>query len=131
MKNNTFPAKLKELRLKNGLTQQQLADVLGVVRSTVSGYENGTIEPKQHTLTKLADYFQVSFDDLIVLDHLLNYQLYENYDVKKHINKVIFNIQDLTTNPTINNKSLNVNQRKMVIEILTSVLNILEMSSME
>lgn len=128
---NTFPHKLKELRRKHGLTQQQLADVLGVVRSTVSGYENGTIEPKQQTLTKLADYFQVSFDDLIVLDHILDYQMFDNYDVKKHINKVISNIQDLTGNPTINNKSLNMNQRKMVIEMLTSVLKILEMSSID
>ena len=126
---NTFPDRLKELRRRNGLTQQQLADVLGVVRSTVSGYENGTIEPKQHTLTKLADYFQVSFDDLIVLDHILDYQIYDNYDVKKHINKVISNIQDLTGNPTINNKSLNMAQRKMVIEMLMSVLKVLEMSS--
>lgn len=126
---NTFPHKLKELRRRNGLTQQQLADVLGVVRSTVSGYENGTIEPKQHTLTKLADYFQVSFDDLIVLDHILKHQLYDDYDVKKHINKVISNIQDLTVNPTINDKSLNMTQRKMVIEMLMSVLKILEMSS--
>ena len=126
---NTFPDRLKELRRKHGLTQQQLADVLGVVRSTVSGYENGTIEPKQHTLTKLADYFQVSFDELIVLDHILDYQIFDNYDVKKHIKKVIYNIQDLTTNPTVNNKSLNMTQRKMVIEMLTSVLNILEMSS--
>lgn len=126
---NTFPARLKELRRKHGLTQQQLADVLGVVRSTVSGYENGTIEPKQQTLTKLADYFQVSFDKLIVLDHILDYQIFDNYDVKKHINKVISNIQDLTTNPTINNKSLNMTQRKMTIEMLKSVLNILEMSS--
>ena len=126
---NTFPARLKELRKKHGLTQQQLADVLGVVRSTVSGYENGTIEPKQHTLTKLADYFQVSFDDLIILDHILDYQIYDNYDVKKHINKVISNIQDLTGNPTINNKSLNMTQRKMVIEMLISVLKVLEISS--
>lgn len=126
---NTFPDKLKELRRKHGLTQQQLADVLGVVRSTVSGYENGTIEPKQHTLTKLADYFQVSFDELIVLDHILDYQIFDNYDVEKHINKIISNIQDVTCNPTINNKSLNMAQRKMVTEMLMSVLKVLEMSS--
>lgn len=128
---NAFPDRLKELRRKHGLTQQQLADVLGVVRSTVSGYENGTIEPRQHTITKLADYFQVSFDELIALDHIIEYKPYDNYDVKKHINNLICNIQDLSGNPTVNNKSLTVKQRRMVIEMLMSVLKVLEISTMD
>lgn len=36
---------LKEERLKKGLTQQQLADILGITRQTISHIECGRIKP--------------------------------------------------------------------------------------
>ena len=43
---------LKELRVKRGLTQQQLAEKIGVTRQHVAAYESGTHEIGNMTLNK-------------------------------------------------------------------------------
>ena len=52
-------SRLKYLRKLDKITQQQLADAIGVVRSTICMYENGQREPDFETLEALADYFNV------------------------------------------------------------------------
>lgn len=53
------------LRWGSDITQGQLAKELGVSRSTVVGYENGTRYPDYKTLKKIAEYFGVSGDYLL------------------------------------------------------------------
>ena len=60
--------KLKALRKAKGITQSELADILGVARTTYANYEQGTREPDNKTLNKLADYFEVSTDYLLGRD---------------------------------------------------------------
>ena len=50
-----FKSVFKELRNKLGYTQDELAEALGLSRSTVSMYENGNREPDFETLEKIAD----------------------------------------------------------------------------
>ncbi|MGG6799489.1 UNVERIFIED_CONTAM: helix-turn-helix transcriptional regulator [Streptococcus canis] len=58
MANNIFAERLVELRKKNDLTQQELADKIGINRGSYSNWENGKREP--------------SFSKLIELSKLLN-----------------------------------------------------------
>lgn len=44
---------MKELRIKAKLSQQELADLLGINRTSVSRYENGTLKPCYDTLVRL------------------------------------------------------------------------------
>lgn len=60
--------KLKFLRESLDLTQQQVADVLGIDRSAYSYYEKGTTKPKIKTLGLLARMFNVSVDELLDMD---------------------------------------------------------------
>ena len=60
-----FPARLESLRKDRKLTQKQIADMLGIARTTYSGYENGTREPDHEILQKIADFFEVSIDYLL------------------------------------------------------------------
>lgn len=60
-----FKRVFKELRIKNGYTQDSLADTLGLSRSTISMYENGNREPDFETLEKIADLFNVDMDFLL------------------------------------------------------------------
>ena len=53
------------LREQNNLTQQQLADKIGVTRASLSHYEKNRREPDYETLQKLADFFEVSVDYLL------------------------------------------------------------------
>lgn len=59
---NIFPQRLKELRLKKGLTQQEIADLVHVNRVTYTNWEKGKREPSFENLVKLADLFEVSLD---------------------------------------------------------------------
>lgn len=59
-----FGSVLKRLRMQNGLTQKQLADVLGISESTVGMYERGHREPAFELLEAIADYFNVDMDYL-------------------------------------------------------------------
>ena len=55
--------KLKELRNKRNLTQEELAEELNISQKQISRYENGLRNFKQELLFKLAEYFDVSIND--------------------------------------------------------------------
>lgn len=54
-----FYDRLKESRIKAGLTQEQLADKLGVAKSTLSGYEGGNREPTVATIAKALEILNI------------------------------------------------------------------------
>ncbi|MBR6940533.1 MAG: helix-turn-helix transcriptional regulator, partial [Clostridia bacterium] len=56
---------LKKLRTEFKISQQQLADAIGVSQQSVNKYENQDVEPDISVLIKIADYFSVSVDYLI------------------------------------------------------------------
>ncbi len=57
-----FSVRLKELRLKKGLTQTELGEKVGVKQNTFTNWENGKREPNFENLIKLADLLEVSLD---------------------------------------------------------------------
>lgn len=57
--------KLRELRTRSGLTQNEITTKLGVSGQTILNWENGIYEPKINQLIQLADLFNVSVDYLI------------------------------------------------------------------
>lgn len=58
-------ARLRELRAKRALTQDQVAKRLGCHESAVSRWESGSRFPTGEDLVSLADLFEVSTDDLL------------------------------------------------------------------
>lgn len=56
---------LRKLRTSRGISQQQLADVIGTTQQSINKYENHSVEPDIRALIKLADYFDTSVDYLI------------------------------------------------------------------
>lgn len=57
--------RLRELRNNKKLTQEELAEKIGVTRGTYAHYEINKRQPDYETLKKLSDYFNVSLDYLI------------------------------------------------------------------
>lgn len=52
---------IKELRIKNNMTQEELGEKLGVQKSAIAKYENGRVENlKRSTIQKLSEIFGVS-----------------------------------------------------------------------
>ena len=61
-----FRDRLFDLRRQAGLSQEELANLLGVTRQAVQTWEAGTSRPDMDNLVSLADYFKVSLDYLIL-----------------------------------------------------------------
>lgn len=57
--------KLYELRKKSNLSQEQLAEQLGVSRQAVSKWESGKAVPESETLISISEYFGVTLDYLM------------------------------------------------------------------
>lgn len=60
-----FRERLFELRRQAGLSQEELANLLGVTRQAVQKWEAGTSRPDMDNLVSLAEYFKVSLDYLL------------------------------------------------------------------
>ena len=62
---NGLGTRLKYIRSSRNVSQEFLANTLGVDRTTIAGYESGRRLPDVYTLWKIADVFELSIDDLI------------------------------------------------------------------
>lgn len=60
-----FASTIKHLRTERGITQEQLAAMLKVSRSTIGMYETGSREPDFETCEAIADIFNVDMDYLM------------------------------------------------------------------
>lgn len=61
----TLGSRIKELRHANNMTQEELSDMLGLVRTAIVAYEQDINEPSVANLKKLAEIFKVSTDYLV------------------------------------------------------------------
>ena len=57
--------KLKEYRMKKGLTQQELADLINVHRVTIAEYESNRVEPTLDKIIKISIALDITPNDLI------------------------------------------------------------------
>ena len=100
--------KLKLLREKNNLTQQQVADKLKINRSTYSYYELGKIRPNIDTIIKLSKIFDVHYTEILENEDLdvVSDQNINNFF--KNDKKIISKIHD------INELNLNQKEKKLI-----------------
>ncbi len=75
--------KIRLLRKKNDVTQDRLAEHLGVTPQAVSRWESGVCYPDMNALPAIADYFSVSMDELFCYD-----SAQKNAKVKEYIEEV-------------------------------------------
>jgi transcriptional regulator with XRE-family HTH domain len=63
----SFGHRIMRFRQARGLTQEELAELLGTSQRVISYYENDAHEPNATMLSKLAEAFGVSVDDLVAI----------------------------------------------------------------
>ena len=61
--------KLKELRNSEKLTQKQLAEALNIRRENYTRYENDKVRPDYETLIVIADFYNITLDELFDRDN--------------------------------------------------------------
>ncbi|HEY5591275.1 MAG TPA: helix-turn-helix transcriptional regulator [Paludibacter sp.] len=72
MANTELSKRIKELRLKRGMSQDQLADVSGLSLRTIQRVESGQNIPRGYTLSRLASVLQVTTEEIVELQNLEN-----------------------------------------------------------
>lgn len=83
--------KIRQLRFKAGLTQEQLAEKLGIGAQSVSKWENAVAMPDITTLPLLAEIFGISIDDLFDLSTEQRFNRIENrMDIENELPQDVF-----------------------------------------
>ena len=60
----TIISNIKELRTEKGITQEHLAEILGVTRQTINAIEQGKYQPTLYLAWKCAELFNVKIEDI-------------------------------------------------------------------
>lgn len=88
-----FSKKLYELRKKNGLSQEELANKLNVTRQTISKWELGESAPEMEKLVMLGNYFNISLDELVLgkaqNEHNVSNSKFENKKVAQLLDEKV------------------------------------------
>ncbi|MBO1305959.1 helix-turn-helix transcriptional regulator [Enterococcus sp. 669A] len=82
-------AKLRERRNILHMTQDEVAEALGVTRQTISNWENGRSYPDIERIIRLSDIYQLSLDELLKGDHKMVHQLQKNTQQNRFIKTFI------------------------------------------
>lgn len=115
-KNYNFGKILLDLREKKGLTQNQLAQRLGLQNSTISKYETAVNPPPALMIRKIAKVFDVSSDFLLGLEAAGTISLHGLTDEQTRI------ISDLTELFRLQNISLKNRLSSQQYEMLGKIL---------
>lgn len=79
----SFGRKIKSLREKKGITQKDLADLLGTTSKTVSNYESRDLRPrKKEVYEKMAEIFDVNINYLLTDEEYFVIQSAESFGYK-------------------------------------------------
>lgn len=102
MAKETFGQRITNLRKEKGLTQNDVAEKIGVTAQAVSKWENDQATPDIDILIKLSDIFEISLDELLGKEKKTT--ILNERPSKKDINKMVFRIQvlDAEDGDTIN-----------------------------
>jgi transcriptional regulator with XRE-family HTH domain len=68
MKNIQLANRIKNLRIRKGFSQEELAEISGLSLRTIQRIENGETEPRGDSLKRLVTAFEVSPDEILDWD---------------------------------------------------------------
>lgn len=122
---NMFSVRLKAMRKERKETQEDIARLLKVQRTTVGEYERGNIRPPMDKMKLLADHFEVSVDYLM---GNTNFQTAEERneespnDVSKAMKKILEDLQKNQRAMMFDGEVLDDESRELLISSLEQSL---------
>ena len=127
-----FKTILKDLRLKHGLSQEDLGKIIGVGRTTISMYESGNIVPRQEGLLKIASYFDVSVDYLTGISSSKEAETSSPYLLRldkelKDLDEKLLNAADSSVSILYKNHELQPNQLNIIEKQLCDLINLIDL----
>lgn len=118
--NNNFSSRLKLLRKERKETQQALADLLNVRRSTYGEYERGKILPPMDKMKSLADHFGVTVDYLFSGKEKQN----ESIDIARALIIILNQLKDQNNDLSFDGEPLEQATKQLLIESLNHAFEI-------
>lgn len=125
--NESFTQRLIRLRKQNIKTQEEMANIINVKRTTYSGYERGIISPPYDKIESIANYFKVSVDYLMGNTNNVNYtdeNSVEVDDVNQSLSDLIDKLKDKSKPLNVDGYILDDESREL---LLASIENSLKM----
>ena len=127
-----FKTILKDLRLKHGLSQEDLGKIIGVGRTTISMYDSGNIVPRQEGLLKIASYFDVSVDYLTGISSSKEAETSSPYLLRldkelKDLDEKLLNAADSSVSVLYQNHELQPNQLNIIEKQLCDLINLIDL----
>ncbi len=106
--------RVKEIRLNKKISQQALANKIGVSKVSVCGYESGKRIPSLPVIIKLAEVFDVSVDEMLGRDLKVMAEDTKTYYATIAKEELIF-LKELRKNTMLHNKTLKDPERSVKI----------------
>ena len=122
--NSIFTTRVKELRQDAGKTQAEIAELLGVLRTTYGEYERGKILPPMDKIKVLADLYHVSVDYLIGNTNNPRENERESMDVGERLKEIAASLQNRETPITFNGSPVDNDFRDLLIGSIESSLQL-------
>ena len=109
--------KIKEFRKNKKLTQQDLADLVGVKNSAISNYEQGTRIPKRDFLFRVANALGVSIDEFFPI------QSEETFSTLSEINKISSQLEEPRQKVVLDTANIQLKEQEEQKSKIVSIKN--------
>ena len=127
----TLSDRIKNLRLSENMTQEEFGKKFGIVKSTVSLYENGKSTPNDQLKKQICNYFHVSAGYLLGIDDETNQEeTFSANESERNLLEIYRSYKDTGFSDTVLNElksffpELNVNPIKSISERERTVLDV-------
>lgn len=114
---------LRELRRRNGFSQQDLADLLGVNQTAISQWERGITTPSSRMLLKLSQIFYINPCELLDTEAISPYQ----WDDPKLVQAVSGNLSTLFDTVERAVREVSDEEQKLVFDVLVELRHTLKL----
>jgi transcriptional regulator with XRE-family HTH domain len=88
MNRESINERIARLRKKNGLTQKELAEKIGIAPTLISDYERGKLRLYDELIVKIAEVFQVSTDHVLGHNVPNNQEDHPSRNIMKRLRKI-------------------------------------------
>ena len=89
--------KIKNLREKSNITQQELAEAIGTTQQSIARYESGERKANQNVLFSLSEYFKIPIDDFFP-ERTISNNYFDEVKIKSIMNETIKNYEERKNN---------------------------------
>lgn len=96
-------SKIKRVRIKLGLTQTELGNLIGVSKVSICGYETGVRTPRMDILLKIINVLKIDLEEVLGIDSLLISEEDESYKMMVSKDDIEI-IKELRKHPELYNK---------------------------